>query len=72
MFLLGVIHPFFEFTLIKSQIIPLNTPFKSSITLSPWFIVDFILLILSCSCDNSSNLDWMLWVLPLQECLSFF
>jgi len=35
----------------KSQIFPLNTPFKPSVALTTWFIVDFaliILVILSC------------------------
>jgi membrane protein YdbS with pleckstrin-like domain len=32
--------------MVKSQIFPLNTPFKPSVALITWFIVDFILLTL--------------------------
>jgi membrane protein YdbS with pleckstrin-like domain len=32
--------------MVKSQIFPLNTPFKPSVALTTWFIVDFILVIL--------------------------
>jgi len=31
--------------MVKSQIFPLNTPFKPSVALTTWFIVDFILAI---------------------------
>jgi len=32
--------------MIKSQIFPFNTPFKPSVALTTWFIIDFILVIL--------------------------
>jgi len=50
----------------KSQIFPLNTPFKPSVALTTWFIVDFaliILLILSCLLVTqilASEPDWLI------------
>ena len=50
----------------KSQIFPLNTPFKPSVALTTWFIVDFtlvILLILSCMIVPviiASEPDWII------------
>jgi hypothetical protein len=50
----------------KSQIFPLNIPFKPSVALITWFIVDFILLILLIlSCTTiplviSSEPDWII------------
>jgi membrane protein YdbS with pleckstrin-like domain len=52
--------------MIKSQIFPLNTPFKPSVALTIWFIVDFILvivLILSCTIVPviiASEPDWII------------
>jgi membrane protein YdbS with pleckstrin-like domain len=50
----------------KSQIFPLNTPFKPSVALTTWFIVDFaliILVILSCLIVTqilASEPDWLI------------
>jgi len=50
----------------KSQIFPLNTPFKPSVALTTWFIVDFaliILVILSCLLVTqilASEPDWLI------------
>jgi membrane protein YdbS with pleckstrin-like domain len=50
----------------KSQIFPLNTPFKPSVALTTWFIVDFaliIMLILSCLLVTqilASEPDWLI------------
>ncbi|MCJ7741834.1 MAG: hypothetical protein MUO95_04030, partial [Methanoregula sp.] len=52
--------------MVKSQIFPLNTPFKPSVALTTWFIADFILvilLILSCTIVPviiASELDWII------------
>jgi hypothetical protein len=52
--------------MVKSQIFPLSTPFKPSVALTTWFIVDFtlvILLILSCIIVPmiiASAIDWII------------
>ena len=57
--------------MVKSQIFPLNTPFKPSVALTTWFIVDFILvilLILTCTIVPviiASESDWILTGLTL-------
>ena len=57
--------------MVKNQIFPLNTPFKPSVALTTWFIVDFILvilLILTCTIVPviiASESDWILTGLTL-------
>jgi membrane protein YdbS with pleckstrin-like domain len=57
--------------MVKSQIFPLNTPFKPSVALTTWFIVDFILvilLILTCTIVPviiASESDWIITGLTL-------
>jgi hypothetical protein len=57
--------------MVKSQIFPLNTPFKPSVALTTWFIVDFILvilLILTCTIVPviiASASDWIITGLTL-------
>ncbi len=57
--------------MVKSQIFPLNTPFKPSVALTTWFIIDFllvILLILTCVIVPviiASESDWIITGLTL-------
>ena len=57
--------------MVKRQIFPLNTPFKPSVALTTWFIVDFILvilLILTCTIVPviiASESDWIITGLTL-------
>ena len=57
--------------MVKSQIFPLNTPFKPSVALTTWFIIDFllvILLILTCTIVPviiASASDWIITGLSL-------
>ena len=59
----------------KSQIFPLNTPFKSSVALTTWFILDFtllIMLILSCIIVPviiASQFDWIITGITLSGVL---
>ena len=59
----------------KSQIFPLNTPFKPSVALTTWFIIDFtliILLILSCIIVPviiASEFDWIITGITLSGVL---
>jgi membrane protein YdbS with pleckstrin-like domain len=52
--------------MVKSQIFPLITPFKPSVALTTWFIVDFILVILLIFSSTivpviiASELDWII------------
>jgi membrane protein YdbS with pleckstrin-like domain len=57
--------------MVKSQIFPLNIPFKPSVALTTWFIIDFllvILLILTCTIVPviiASESDWIITGLTL-------
>jgi hypothetical protein len=57
--------------MVKSQFFPLNTPFKPSVALTTWFIIDFllvILLILTCVIVPviiASESDWIITGLTL-------
>jgi hypothetical protein len=63
--------------MVKSQIFPLITPFKPSVALTTWFIVDFILvilLILSCTIVPviiASEFDWIITGITLTGVLIF-
>jgi membrane protein YdbS with pleckstrin-like domain len=64
--------------MVKSQIFPLNTPFKPSVALTTWFFVDFmlvILLILSFTilpAIIASEFDWIVMGITLISVLALF